>query len=170
VTEYALWVHESEALAIAELERRGLVLDTSTRAMAMMLDELVVARPRVEPAPGGWDDYVRFLERSGAPRGLLAGVEGGVFHVQLAELGGEVVTGAIAYDHDRDGGIYNVGTLPHARRRGLGSAVTVLHLHEARERGCTTASLQATRMAERLYAALGFRDLGRFLEYVPGRV
>jgi predicted GNAT family acetyltransferase len=23
-------------------------------------------------------------------------------------------------------------------------------------------------MAERLYAALGFRDLGRYLEYVPG--
>jgi hypothetical protein len=24
-------------------------------------------------------------------------------------------------------------------------------------------------MAERLYAAIGFRDLGRILEYVPGR-
>jgi len=30
-----------------------------------------------------------------------------------------------------------------------------------------TASLQSTPMAERVYAAIGFRDLGRFLEYVP---
>jgi hypothetical protein len=30
-----------------------------------------------------------------------------------------------------------------------------------------TASLQSTPMARRLYAALGFRDLGGFLEYVP---
>ena len=33
--------------------------------------------------------------------------------------------------------------------------------------GCSTASLQSTAMAERVYAAVGFRDLGRILEYVP---
>jgi hypothetical protein len=42
-----------------------------------------------------------------------------------------------------------------------------LRTADARDRGCETASLQSTPMAERLYAALGFRDLGRFLEYVP---
>jgi hypothetical protein len=41
------------------------------------------------------------------------------------------------------------------------------HLLEARDRGCRTASLQASSMAEGLYAAIGFRDLGRILEYVP---
>ncbi len=50
-----------------------------------------------------------------------------------------------------------MGTLPHARRRGLGTALTALHLHQARERGCATASLQATEMAEGVYAAVGFR-------------
>ena len=40
-------------------------------------------------------------------------------------------------------------------------------VHDAVARGCTTASLQATAMAERLYSRLGFRDLGRILEYVP---
>jgi ribosomal protein S18 acetylase RimI-like enzyme len=170
VPEYAVWAHESDVHAIAQLERRGFVLDTSTRAMAMTLDDLAVARPQVEAAVDGFVEYLQFLTRSGAPEGLLAGVDAGVFHVALAELAGEIAAGAISFDHDGDCGIYNVGTLPHARRRGLGSAVTVLHMHEARERGCTTASLQATPMAERLYAALGFRDLGRFLEYVPGRV
>jgi len=37
----------------------------------------------------------------------------------------------------------------------------------AAARGCRTATIQSTPMAERVYAAVGFRDLGRFLEYVP---
>jgi len=37
----------------------------------------------------------------------------------------------------------------------------------AGDAGCRTASLQATEMAHRRYRALGFRDLGRILEYVP---
>lgn len=70
----------------------------------------------------------------------------------------------LGYIGARDCGIYNVVTVPHARRRGLGTALTALHLHEARDRGCTTASLQATEMSERLYAAVGFQDLGRFID------
>jgi hypothetical protein len=57
--------------------------------------------------------------------------------------------------------------LEHAWRRGLGTALTATHLHNALARGCQTASLQSTAMAERVYAAVGFRDLGRILEYVP---
>ena len=64
--------------------------------------------------------------------------------------------------------LYNVITLERARRRGLGTALTAVHLHDALARGCQTASLQSTEMAERVYAAVGFRDLGRILEYVAG--
>ena len=71
----------------------------------------------------------------------------------------------MAFDLGTDCGIYNVGTLEHARRRGLGTALTVAHLYDALDRGCRTASLQSTPMAERVYAAVGFRDLGRILEY-----
>jgi hypothetical protein len=44
--------------------------------------------------------------------------------------------------------------------------VTTLHAHGAAARGCRTASLRSTEIAERVYAAVGFRDLGRILEYV----
>jgi hypothetical protein len=47
------------------------------------------------------------------------------------------------------------------------TALIARHLHDAAQRGCSTASLQSTAMAERVYAAAGFRDLGRILEYVP---
>jgi predicted GNAT family acetyltransferase len=73
----------------------------------------------------------------------------------------------MAFDLGDDSGIYNVGTREHARRRGLGTAVTALLAHDAAARGRRTASLQSTPMAEGVYRAVGFRDLGRILEYVP---
>jgi ribosomal protein S18 acetylase RimI-like enzyme len=101
------------------------------------------------------------------PPNLLSGADHAAFHLLLARLDGKNVATALAFDHDGDRGIYNVGTLEHARRRGLGTALTALHLHDALARGCQTATLQSTEMAERMYTAVGFRDLGRILEYVP---
>jgi ribosomal protein S18 acetylase RimI-like enzyme len=41
----------------------------------------------------------------------------------------------MAFDHGSDCGIYNVGTLEHARRRGLGTALTAYLVHDALARG-----------------------------------
>ena len=70
-------------------------------------------------------------------------------------------------DHEGDCGVFNVATVAHARRRGLGTAITALQLHQARKRGRVTASLQSTTMGERVYAAAGFHLLARYLEFVP---
>ncbi len=71
----------------------------------------------------------------------------------------------MAFDRGSDCGISNVTTMERARRRGMGTALTTVHLHDALAHG-QTASLQSTEMAESIYAAVGFRDLGRILEYV----
>jgi ribosomal protein S18 acetylase RimI-like enzyme len=163
VGRYAIWAHESEQAANAELTRRGFRVDTTTRGMAMSLDEIAVPRPEIELGPPDWNEYLRIIE---APDGLLAGVDASHFHILVARLEGQNAAAGMAYDHDGDCGIYNVGTLSHARRLGLGTALTGLLLYQARERGCATASLQSTESAEGVYAALGFRDLGRFIEYV----
>ena len=167
VERHAVWAHETDRAALDELAGRGLRVDTWTRCMAMPLDELAVERPRIELGPSEWGEHLRFLRAEGVPEGLLEGVEEGTFHVLVARLDGENVATAIAYDHDGDCGIFNTGTFPRARRRGLGTALTALHLHNARERGCETASLQATEIAQGVYGGVGFRDLGRFIEYVP---
>jgi predicted GNAT family acetyltransferase len=73
----------------------------------------------------------------------------------------------LAYDHAGDCGVFNVSTLESERRQGLGTALTARLVHDAVARGCSTASLQSTELAEQVYAATGFRDLGRILEYVP---
>jgi ribosomal protein S18 acetylase RimI-like enzyme len=164
VTRFAAWVHETDGAMRGDLERRGYTLDESTRAMGMVLDDIRLPRPAIELGQLDWPAYLRTF---GLPAGLLRGADHAAFHLLVARLDGQNVATALAFDFGGDCGIYNVATLGPARRRGLGTALTALHLHDALARGCRTASLQATAMAERVYAAAGFRDLGRILEYVP---
>jgi ribosomal protein S18 acetylase RimI-like enzyme len=166
VTRFAAWVHETDAGVRSDLERRGYTVDEVTRAMGRSLDDVRVPRPDLELGPADWSEHLRL---AGVPRGFLSGADPSAFHVLVARLDGENVSTAIAFDRNADCGIYNVGTLEPARRRGLATALTAIHLHDARARGCRTASLQSTEMAERVYVAVGFRDLGRILEYVPSQ-
>jgi GNAT superfamily N-acetyltransferase len=164
VTRFAAWVQESDEAVRGDLEQRGYTVDTSTRAMAMPLDDIRLPRPDVELAPPDWAEHLRF---AGVPPNFLRGADPHAYHILIARFRGENVATAMAFDHGGDCGIYNTGTLARARRRGLATALTALQVHEARARGCQTASLQSTEMAERIYAAVGFGDLGRILEYVP---
>jgi GNAT superfamily N-acetyltransferase len=164
VRRYAAWVHESDGAMRADLKRRGYRLDTSTLAMGVSLDDVPMSRPSLDLGEAEWAEYLRLF---GMPYGLLERADRTPFRLLFACLDGEIVTTAMAFDRNGDCGIYNVETLERARRRGLGTALTAIQLHEGRQRGCQSASLQSTPMAERVYAAAGFRDLGRILEYVP---
>ena len=66
---------------------------------------------------------------------------------------------ALALHHGDDCGVSFVATVPKARRRGLASAVMRQALTAARQNGCTTTTLQATDVGEKLYANLGYRHL-----------
>jgi ribosomal protein S18 acetylase RimI-like enzyme len=164
IDTFAAWVDETDAAAADDLERRGYTLSETTRAMGMELDAIALPRPEADIRRSDWTEY---LEVDELPPGLLAGVDPDAFHVAVGRLDGERVAVGIALDHDGDCGIFNLGTKARARRRGMGTAVTAALVHDARDRGCETASLQSTPMAERVYTAVGFRDLGRILEYTP---
>jgi hypothetical protein len=164
VARFAAWVHESDGAMRRDLERRGYALDTSTRAMGTALVDARVPGPEVELGSPDWAEHLRVV---GVPRGFLGGADPRAFHVLIGRLDGENVATAIALDFQGDCGIYNAGTVEHARRRGLGTGLTSLHLQHALMRGCETASVQSTEMAEGVYASVGFRDLGLILEYVP---
>ena len=165
IDDYAAWVHESDIAMRADLERRGYAVHETTRAMGMATAAVRVPRPHLDLAPADWAEHLRVND---LPPDLLAGVDASAFHLPIARLDGESVAAAMGYDADGDRGVYNVGTLERARRHGLGTALTALLVHDAADRGCRTASLQSTAMAERVYAAVGFKDLGRILEYVRG--
>ena len=164
IDQFAVWVHESDRAMRTDLERRGYAFVESTRAMGIVLDDMCLPRPDVELGSPDWEEHRRI---GGLPPSILANAEHSPFHLLVARLEGEAVATAIALDHEGDCGIYNVGTIEHARRRGLATKLTSLHLHDALARGCVTASAQSTPSAERVYTAAGFRDLGRILEYVP---
>ena len=164
VESFAAWVHETDTAATADLEGRGYRLTETTRAMGMNLDAIALPRPEADVRRSTWEEY---LKVDTLPPGLLAGVDPGAFHVAVGRLAGERIAVGIALDHGGDCGIFNLGTKERARRRGMGTAVTAALVHDARDRGCETASLQSTPVAERVYAAVGFRDLGRILEYAP---
>jgi GNAT superfamily N-acetyltransferase len=63
-------------------------------------------------------------------------------------------------------GIYNVGTLKPARRRGYGWAVTLAAIMAGVEAGCTVATLQSSAMALPMYEAHGFRRLFQYRAFL----
>lgn len=162
IDQFAAWAHEDDRGTRAELEQRGYVVTETTCAMGMSLDDLPPLRIELDLSSLSWDDY---LATFGLPAGLLRGVDRSALHVLVAQLGGAPLSTATSFEFAGDCGIYNVSTLEHARSRGLATAITSRLLWDARDRGCRTASLQSTEMAERAYTAAGFRDLGRIIEY-----
>jgi GNAT superfamily N-acetyltransferase len=166
IERFAAWVHESDDEMRNALSSRGYTVDETTRAMGMTLSGGPPAFD-VELVTLEWTAFLEYLQAVGAPAGLLAGADPRAFHLLAARDGADHIATALAFDHDGDCGLFNMSTVEPARRRGFATALTARHLHDAAGRGCTTASLQATPMAEHVYASVGFRDLGRFLEYVP---
>jgi GNAT superfamily N-acetyltransferase len=164
VTSYAVWVHESDLAMGEALTDRGFGHQETTWAMGLDLDELSAEPPAVDLGPDDWGEYLRILE---LPPGLLTGADPAAFQVLVARLDGAGAATAMAYDHADDCGLYNIATLEPARRRGLGAGLVATHLQRARARGRLTATLQSTEMARGVYASVGFRDLGRILEYGP---
>ena len=79
---------------------------------------------------------------------------------------GTAVAGAWSFLHEQDCGIYTVGTTAAWRRRGLARALVTHVLGDAVRRGARTATLQSTRMAQNLYATLGFTPVGRYEEWI----
>jgi GNAT superfamily N-acetyltransferase len=66
-------------------------------------------------------------------------------------------------------GIYFVFTLPQARGRGFGAAITLAALQDARKRGYRVWVLAASSMGYPVYRRLGFQEYCRFhlYEWVP---
>jgi hypothetical protein len=56
-------------------------------------------------------------------------------------------------------GVYWVGSVEEVRGRGLGRAITATATNAGFDLGAEIASLQASRMGERIYAAMGYETI-----------
>jgi GNAT superfamily N-acetyltransferase len=165
VRAWTVWTPESDHAAIRTLEAAGNVLDAEPTAMGRELDGIEAPGAGEldllpEPAPGdvadvlapvyGWDTAARALVRWHPG-----------YHPYLALADGRPAVTLAVHDHDGDAHVTLVGTLEAARGRGLATLLLRRALADARDRGCTTTTLVATKMGRPVYARLGYRDLGR---------
>jgi len=86
-----------------------------------------------------------------------------------ARLDGRPVGTAIAIRTGDVAGVYAVGTLNHARHRGVGTAATWAAVGAGRAWGCDTIVLQASEMGFPTYSKMGFRTVVRYAVYGPDR-
>ena len=84
----------------------------------------------------------------------------------LGRLDGEPVATATVFVAAGVAGIYDVSTIPAARRRGIGAAMTAQALRGAREDGYRIAVLHSSAAGLPLYRRLGFSEycsIGQYL-------
>ena len=61
---------------------------------------------------------------------------------------------------DGEAGLFDMGVVPDARRRGIGLALTREACRLAAERGCRIVTLNATGEGMPVYHRAGFRSVG----------
>lgn len=161
--KWGVWVAGIDERGAAAAREHGLHLDSTPAAMVARLDAL-------EPTPAAEAERVGFatvgavndaaygVARFGPP---ISGLPDAVHAYGARTAGGDVGAVAMAFDHGHgDTAVWFVATRPEARRQGLGRRVMRALLHEARERGNHTASLQSSPAGRRLYESVGFTAVG----------
>lgn len=130
--------------------RPGERADDGLRVRAVVPDELDLYARTVAAGFGAPPEVLAVLAEP-----ALAEVDGLTFF--LAEVDGVPVGTGMTATSGELTGIYNVTTLPAARRRGHGRAVTLELVRAAFAAGAGTCYLYASEMGEPVYRSLDFR-------------
>jgi len=88
------------------------------------------------------------------------------WHHYIGALDGKTVGGSSLFLGAGVAGVYNVATLPKARKQGVGTALTLAALQDARKMGYSIGILQATEMGLGIYRRLGFKEYCKFSHYI----
>jgi GNAT superfamily N-acetyltransferase len=121
------------------------------------------------------DEFLGVGLEAGLPpelgRAIYSPAFAGAADVQLfcARLDGRPVGTSVAIQSERASGVVAVGTLPAARRRGVGAAATWAAVAAGAERGHDTIVLQASPLGFSLYGAMGFRTVVSYAAFVRPR-
>jgi GNAT superfamily N-acetyltransferase len=162
VRRWGVWLDSHASLAQQALTQAGMVVTAASPGMGAALDDLDTQTDDVTPAElttVGQVNDLAYGNYDGRLQRTLAPLPNGILHGYRVDDHGKPAAVALALHHNADCGISFVATVPKARRKGLASQVMRQALHEARGQGCTTTTLQATEVGEKLYVNLGYRHL-----------
>jgi GNAT superfamily N-acetyltransferase len=158
----------------------ALGLERATDRMPGMVMEPVPAPP--EPSAGvtvhrvDEGTYAGFLElvvatgfpaewaRASFPSSLVRDPDNAMF---VGRLDGRPAATSLAVRTGDVTGVYAVGTLDDARRRGLGTAVTWACVDAARGWGSEAVVLQASEMGYPIYRSMGFESVVEYERFGP---
>ena len=126
---------------------------------------------RVTDAAGVADHVAAAAEGFGMPAEWLTDImsralEDPRARVYVGYTDGVPVTTGLGEFTGKTVGIYNIATVPAARRRGYGAAMTMRIVDDALAEGCDVAILQASDMGKSTYERLGFRTVVEYVGYV----
>lgn len=163
------------------LQRRGFSLETGSPGMAMALNMV----PDVVPVPEGYriqqveDQQTMkiwlkiFLQAYGFPPDW----EAPIWDFMLPSLSHPDGSSYMAFVNSQPvavstvlyragvAGVFNVATLKEWRGKGLGAAVTLEPLRDARAKGYQVGTLQSSDMGFKVYQRLGFKEVCRMSHY-----
>jgi GNAT superfamily N-acetyltransferase len=177
---YRLWIHEELADQLAETVR-GRGMEQAAWLMPQMVLQPVPETP--SPAPGvsvravsdarSLDEYRQVSVEDGTSEDVARRLFSDSFaadsDVQLviAYLDDRAVGTSLAIRTGDVSGVYAVGTLAAARRRGVGTAATWAAVAAGRAWGCETIVLQASEMGFPVYRTMGFRTVVSYALFRP---
>lgn len=136
----------------------GLVMERVEDA-AGLEDFLAVFGATLSPAPA----FTDALRRAATAVGFDAAAP--MAHYLVREDGAAVSCASLIVAAGA-AGLYNVGTLERARRRGIGAWACSAALAEGRRRGLVIGILHASKLGYRLYERLGFREVCELVPWI----
>ena len=171
---HLLWIHDELADPLGSIGR-----DRGMERESWQTPQMILGPPPTmpEPAPGvtvlpvtntaSLEEFVALIgggSSSDVARRLIPATLAADADVLCltAYLDGRPAGTAIAIRTGAVSGVYAVGTLPEARRRGVATAATWAAVDAGRAWGCETVALQSTEMGFPVYAAMGFRTVVRY--------
>jgi ribosomal protein S18 acetylase RimI-like enzyme len=170
VKAWSVWVPPADSACADALERAGHTREGNPMLMAAEIDALDL-QPRVDidaDAEASWEEVARCNDRAyevldeWTMADVVEAMDDPATRRYAVHEDGQAVAALLAREHDGDCYFWFVATAPEAQRRGIASELMRIALRAARERGCTSTTLESTSMAEPVYARLGFQPLGRY--------
>jgi GNAT superfamily N-acetyltransferase len=177
---YRLWIHEELTDGLAQTIR-----ERDMEQAAWLMPQMVLEQPPEPPTSASGvtvrsvsdgrslDEYRQVSVKDGTSEDVARRLFSDSFaadpdvELVVASLDGQAVGTSLAVRTDEVAGVYAVGTLADARRRGVGTAATWAAVAAGRAWGCDMVVLQASEMGFPMYRAMGFRTVVRYAIFRP---